>query len=391
MQRAGFAPAETETKAMIKRMLVMLVLVGAVLGGVFGFKTFVDEKVKEFMACAGNPPQTVSTAQAAITQWQPQLEAVGSLRAVRGADLSLEVPGVVEEINFQSGDEVQVGAVLLRLRGDDEIAKLESLEAVARFSQITYDRDVKQLRAQAISQAVVDNDEANLRNNKAQVAQQKAIVDKKILRAPFAGQLGIRQVDLGQYLGAGTAIVTLQSLTPIYVDFLLPQQAFDQIKVGQTVAAKVDAYPGKAFAGAITAINPRVDAATRNVQVRVTLDNADHKLLPGMYATVDIDTGAPQRLVTLPQTAISYNPYGNLVYLVDDKGKDAAGKPLLIARQTFVTTGATRGDQVSILKGVKEGDVVVTGGQMKLRNGSPLLINNTVKPLDDPKPAPVDQ
>ena len=391
MQRAGFAPAETETKAMIKRMLVMLVLVGAVLGGVFGFKTFVDEKVKEFMAGAGNPPQTVSTAQAAITQWQPQLEAVGSLRAVRGADLSLEVPGVVEEINFQSGDEVQAGAVLLRLRGDDEIAKLESLEAVARLSQITYDRDVKQLKAQAISQAVVDNDEANLRNNKAQVAQQKAIVDKKILRAPFAGQLGIRQVDLGQYLGAGTAIVTLQSLTPIYVDFLLPQQAFDQIKVGQTVAAKVDAYPGKAFAGAITAINPRVDAATRNVQVRVTLDNADHKLLPGMYATVDIDTGAPQHLVTLPQTAISYNPYGNLVYLVDDKGKDAAGKPLLIARQTFVTTGATRGDQVSILKGVKEGDVVVTGGQMKLRNGSPLLINNAVKPLDNPNPAPVDQ
>ena len=376
---------------MIKRMLVMLVLVGAVLGGVFGFKTFVDEKVKEFMAGAGNPPQTVSTAQAAVTQWQPQLEAVGSLRAVRGADLSLEVPGVVEEINFQSGDEVQAGAVLLRLRGDDEIAKLESLEAVARLSQITYDRDVKQLKAQAISQAVVDNDEANLRNNKAQVAQQKAIVDKKILRAPFAGQLGIRQVDLGQYLGAGTAIVTLQSLTPIYVDFLLPQQAFDQIKVGQSVAAKVDAYPGKAFAGAITAINPRVDAATRNVQVRVTLDNADHKLLPGMYATVDIDTGAPQHLVTLPQTAISYNPYGNLVYLVDDKGKDAAGKPLLIARQTFVTTGATRGDQVSILKGVKEGDVVVTGGQMKLRNGSPLLINNTVKPLDNPSPAPVDQ
>jgi membrane fusion protein, multidrug efflux system len=376
---------------MIKRMLVMLILVGAVLGGAFGFKAFVDVKVKEFMAGAGNPPQTVSTTRAVVAQWRPQLEAVGSLRAVRGADLSLEVPGVVEEINFQSGDEVQAGAVLLRLRGDDEIAKLESLEAVARLSQINYDRDVKQLKAQAISQAVVDNDEANLRNNKAQVAQQKAIVDKKILRAPFAGQLGLRQVDLGQYLGAGTAIVTLQSLTPIYVDFLLPQQAFERIKVGQAVAAKVDAYPGKAFSGAITAINPKVDAATRNVQVRVTLENADHKLLPGMYATVDIDTGAPQSLVTLPQTAISYNPYGNLVYLVDDKGKDAAGKPLLVARQTFVTTGATRGDQVSVLKGVKEGDTVVTSGQMKLRNGSPLLINNTVKPVDDPNPLPVDQ
>jgi membrane fusion protein (multidrug efflux system) len=376
---------------MIKRMLIMLVLVGAVLGGAFGFKAFVDEKVKEFMAGAGNPPQTVSTTRAVVTQWQPQLEAVGSLRAVKGADLSLEVPGVVEEIDVTSGDDVQAGQVLLRLRGDDEIAKLQSLEAVAQLAQITYDRDLKQLKAQAISQAVVDNDEANLRNNKAQVAQQKAIVDKKVLRAPFAGQLGLRQVDLGQYLSAGTAIVTLQSLTPIYVDFLLPQQAFERIKVGQAVAAKVDAYPGKTFAGEITAFNPRVDAATRNLQVRVTLANADHKLLPGMYATVDIDTDVPQRLVTLPQTAISYNPYGNLVYLVDDKGKDAAGKPLLIARQTFVTTGATRGDQVAVLKGVKEGDVVVTGGQMKLRNGSPLAINNTVKPADDPNPVPVDQ
>ena len=375
---------------MIKRMLVMLVLVAAVFGGVFGFKAFVDEKVKEYMAGAGNQPQTVSTTRAVVAQWQPQLEAVGSLRAVRGADLSLEVPGVVEAIDFQSGDEVEAGAVLLRLRGDDEIAKLESLEAVARLSQINYDRDLKQLKAQAISQAVVDNDEANLRNNKAQVAQQKAIVDKKVLRAPFAGQLGLRQVDLGQYLSAGTAIVTLQSLTPIYVDFLLPQQAFERIKVGQAVVAKVDAYPGKTFSGAITAINPRVDAATRNLQVRLTLANADHKLLPGMYATVDIDTGAPERLVTLPQTAISYNPYGNLVYLVDDKGKDAAGKPLPVARQTFVTTGATRGDQISILKGVKEGDVVVTGGQMKLRNGSPLAINNTVTPADDPNPVPVD-
>ncbi len=376
---------------MIKRMLIMLVLVGAVLGGALGFKAFVDEKVKEFMAGAGNPPQTVSTTRAVVTQWQPQLEAVGSLRAVKGADLSLEVPGVVEEIDVTSGDDVQAGQVLLRLRGDDEIAKLQSLEAVAQLAQITYDRDLKQLKAQAISQAVVDNDEANLRNNKAQVAQQKAIVDKKVLRAPFAGQLGLRQVDLGQYLSAGTAIVTLQSLTPIYVDFLLPQQAFERIKVGQAVAAKVDAYPGKTFAGEITAFNPRVDAATRNLQVRVTLANADHKLLPGMYATVDIDTDVPQRLVTLPQTAISYNPYGNLVYLVDDKGKDAAGKPLLIARQTFVTTGATRGDQVAVLKGVKEGDVVVTGGQMKLRNGSPLAINNTVKPADDPNPVPVDQ
>jgi membrane fusion protein, multidrug efflux system len=375
---------------MIKRMLIMLVLSSVALGGIFGFKTFVDTKIKEVMSGMGNQPQTVSTTKAAVMEWQRQLEAVGSLRAVNGADLSLDLPGIVEEIKFQSGDDVEAGQVLLHLRNDDDVAKLQSLEALARLAQITYDRDVRQLKAQAISQAVVDNDEATLRNYRAQVAEQKAIVDKKTLRAPFAGRLGLRQADLGQYLAAGTMVVTLQALDPIFVDFLLPQQAFDQIRVGQQVKAKVDTYPGKVFSGEITAISPKVEAATRNMQVRATIKNPDHKLLPGMYATVGIDTGAPQRLVTLPQTAITYNPYGNLVYVVDDKGKEGDGKPQLVARQVFVTTGATRGDQVAILKGVKEGDTVVSAGQMKLRNGAPVSINNTVQPPDNPNPVPVD-
>ena len=375
---------------MIKRMLIMLVLVGVVLGSVFGFKTFVDGKVKEFMAGMGNQPQTVSTTKATLSDWQPQLEAVGSMRAVNGADLSLEVAGVVEELNFQSGDDVEQGRLLLRLRDEDEVAKLKSLEAVAELSQITYERDVKQLAAKAIAQAIVDNDAANLRNNRALVQQQKAIVDKKTLRAPFTGHLGVRQVDRGQYLAAGTVIVTLQALDPIYVDFLLPQQSLDKIKVGQPAKIKVDTYPDKIFMGKITAINPKVEASSRNVQVRATLANPERKLLPGMFATVDIDVGSVQRLVTLPQTAISYNPYGNLVYVVDDKGKAADGKPALVARQTFVTTGATRGDQVSVLKGIKEGDTIVTGGQMKLRNGVPLAINNTVQPKDDANPKPAD-
>jgi membrane fusion protein, multidrug efflux system len=377
-------------QAMIKRMLIMLVLVGVVLGSVFGFKTFVDGKVKEFMAGMGNQPQTVSTTKATLSDWQPQLEAVGSMRAVNGADLSLEVPGVVEELNFQSGDDVEQGRLLLRLRDEDEVAKLKSLQAVAELSQITYERDVKQLAAKAIAQAIVDNDAANLRNNRALVDQQKAIVDKKTLRAPFTGHLGVRQVDRGQYLAAGTVIVTLQALDPIYVDFLLPQQSLDKIKVGQPAKIRVDTYPDKIFAGKITAINPKVEASSRNVQVRATLANPERKLLPGTFATVDIDVGSVQRLITLPQTAISYNPYGNLVYVVDDKGKGADGKPTLVARQTFVTTGATRGDQVSVLKGIKEGDTIVTGGQMKLRNGIPLTINNTVLPKDDPNPRPVD-
>ncbi len=379
---------------MIKRMIIMLVLVAVVLAGIFGFKDFVNGKIKEFMAGPagpGNQPQTVSTIQAAKTDWQQQLEAVGTLRAVRGADLSLEVAGVVEKLNFDSGQDVEAGAELLKLRDEDDVAKLKSLEAVTELSEITYSRDLKQLKAQAISQATVDSDAANLKNNQAQAEQQRAIVEKKTLKAPFAGHLGLRQVDLGQFLSAGTTVVTLQALTPIYADFLLPQQALDKIKAGQAVTAKVDTYPGKTFAGKITAINPKIDVSTRNVQVRAEIQNPDRVLVPGMFVTVDIVVGTPQKLVTLPQTAITYNSYGNLVFVVDDKGKDKDGKSSLTVRQVFVTTGATRGDQVSIVKGVDEGATVVTTGQMKLRNGVAVVVNNTVLPKNDPNPKPVDQ
>ena len=379
---------------MIKRMLIMLVLVGVVLGGVFGFKDFVNGKIKEFMtgpAGPGKQAQTVSTTKAVVADWQPQIEAVGSLRAVSGADLSIEVAGVVDELNFQSGDDVPAGKVLLKLRDFDDVAKLKSLQAQADLAKVTYDRDVKQFNAKAVAQAVVDNDEANLRNFLAQVEQQRALVEKKTLKAPFAGHLGIRQVDLGQYLAPGTAIVSLQALTPIYVDFLLPQKALAQIEVGQPVKVKVDTFADRDFPGKISSINSRVDAATRNIQVRATIDNNDRKLLPGMFATVSIDSGAPQKLITVPQTSIAYNPYGNLVYIVDNKGNGADGKPQLVARQTFVTTGATRGDQVAILKGIKEGDEVVTAGQLKLRNGASIVVNNTVSPTNDVNPKPVDQ
>ena len=376
---------------MIKRMLIMLVLVGAVLGGLFGFKVFVGGKIKEAMAGLASMPQTVSSTTATSSDWQPKIDAVGSLRAVRGADLSLEVPGGVEEITFNSGDEVQEGQLLLRLRNADEVARLKSLEATAQLAQITYDRDVKQLKAQAISQAIVDNDEASLRNAKAQVDTQKAIVDKKYLRAPFTGKLGLRQIDLGQFLSAGTVIATLQALDPIFVDFLLPQQSVAKLSTGQAVKVKVDAFPNRVFEGKITAINPKIETASRNIQVRATLPNDDQKLLPGMFATVELETGAAERLVTLPQTAVVYNPYGSVVYMVDDKGKGPDGKPQLTARQVFVTTGATRGDQVAITRGVSEGDTVVTSGQLKLRNGAPLAIDNRILPANDPAPKIVDQ
>ena len=376
---------------MTKRMIIMLVAVGVVFGAIFGFQMFKSAMIKKFMAGMSSPPQTVSATKVSSSEWQPQLEAVGSLRAVKGADLSLEVAGVVDSISFNSGDDVAEGAVLLKLRSDDDEAKLESLQATADLNQITLDRDQKQFKLQAVSQANLDTDVANLKNAKAQAAQQQAILDKKTLRAPFAGHLGIRAVDLGQFLSAGTTIVTLQALDPVFLDFFVPQQAVAQVKLGQKVAVKIDAYKDQTFAGEITAVNPRVDSSSRNVQIRATLKNADRRLIPGMYATVDIATGAPQNYVTLPQTAITYNPYGDTVYIVDSKGADAAGKPTLIARQTFVTTGDTRGDQVAVLKGVKDGDMVVTAGQIKLHNGSSVLIDNSITPTADAAPVPIDR
>jgi len=376
---------------MIKRMVIMLITVAIVFGGIFGFQAFKGAMIKKFMSSMKSPPQTVSATKAASSEWQPNIEAVGSLRAVKGADLSLEVAGVVDTITFNSGDDIEQGALLLKLRSDDDVAKLESLQATADLSQITYQRDLKQFQIQAVSQATLDTDAANLKNAKAQVAQQQAILDKKTLRAPFAGHLGIRAVDLGQYLGAGTVIVTLQALDPIFLDFFVPQQSVDQVRIGQTVTVRIDAFKDQTFPGEISAINPRVDASSRNVQVRAALKNADHKLLPGMYATVDISTGAPRNYITLPQTAITYNPYGDTVYIVDSKSGPDGGKPQLVARQTFVTTGPTRGDQVAVLKGVKEGEMIVTAGQIKLHNGTPLLIDNSIMPTADAAPLPIDR
>jgi len=371
---------------MTKRMIIMLGCIAVVLGGVFGFQAFKAHMIKQVMAKLANPPQTVSTVTASEQEWQPHLAAVGTVRAVDGANLSLQLSGIVSEIDFKSGDDVQKGQVLLRLRNDDDIAKLHALQASAELAQINYERDRKQYLIHAVAQATLDSDSATLKNDVAQVAQQQAIVDQKVLRAPFAGHLGIRAVDLGQYLTAGTAVVTLQALDPLYVDFYLPQQALATLKVGQTVALQVDTWPGHTFDGKISAINPQVDPTSRNVQVRAEVPNPDHRLYPGMFATLQIETGAPQRFVTLPDTAVAYNPYGSTVYIVIDKGKNAEGQPDLIAQQSFVTTGDTRGDQVAILKGVKAGATVVTAGQIKLHNGSPVAINNTVQPLDNPHP-----
>jgi membrane fusion protein (multidrug efflux system) len=376
---------------MTKRMVIMLVLVGVLFGGIFGYKAFTGYMMKKYMAAQGEPPQTVSTIKAVEQPWQTRLQAVGSLNARRGADIAPEVSGIVSAIHFRSGQDVKKGELLLELSSDSDVAKLNSLIAMAELARQTYTRDLEQFKARAISQATLDTDTANLKSAEAQVAEQQALVDKKHIRAPFTGRLGIRSVDVGQYLNPGTKIVTLQSLDPIYTDFFLPQKQLNMIQVGQKVDVKADAFPEQTFPGEITAIDPKVDANTRNVEVRARIPNSKSLLLPGMFTTTEIDVGEPQEYVTLPQTAITYNPYGDTVFLVEERGIGADGKPAYFARQKFVKTGETRGDQVAIIEGVKAGDVVVTAGQIKLRNGTPVIINNSIQPSNEAAPVVKDE
>jgi len=370
-----------------RRVVLWAIVVGVlallVFGLIFAFP------IAAFMAKGfpPPPPTVVATASATYEEWMPLIEVVGSLKPVRGADLSVEVPGIVDEVDFDSGGDVAAGAQLIRLRDTDDVAKLRTLEAARDLAQTNYNRDEAQLARQLIAKAQFDVTAANLKSLEAQVAEQQAVIAKKTLRAPFAGHLGIRAVNAGQYVAPGTVIVTLQALDPIYLDFFLPQQVLEQIRVGQSVSVKVDTYPEATFNGTITTIDPKVDAATRNVAVRSTLPNRDRKLLPGMFATADIMTGKPQRLLTLPQTAITFNPYGNMVYVVS-QGTDATGKSALVVKQTIVTTGQKRGDQIAVLSGLKEGDQVVSVGQTKLQNGAAVTVNNAIQPSNEPNPTP---
>jgi membrane fusion protein (multidrug efflux system) len=297
------------------------------------------------------------------------------------------VPGIIDQVNFDSGGDVQAGAQIIKLRDSDDVAKLRTLEANRDLAKSNFDRDKAQLDRMLISRAQFDVTAANLQALEAQVAEQEAIIAKKTLRAPFAGHLGIREVNAGQYISPGTKVVTLQALDPIYLDFFLPQQVLERVRVGQEISVTVDTYPNATFAGRITTIDPKVDAATRNVAVRATLPNRDRRLLPGMFANATIETGAPVRYITLPQTAITFNPYGNMVYRVTEQADDK-GKQSLVARQTVVQTGQTRGDQIAILSGLNEGDLIVSAGQTKLQNNAPVTVNNAVQPTNDPNPQP---
>jgi membrane fusion protein (multidrug efflux system) len=375
---------------MIKRLVVMLVIAGIVFFLIFGFGAFRSIMIGKFLATLSDQTQTVATITAQTSSWQPSLSAVGSVVAINGADLSAEVAGIVDSIDFESGETVPAGKLLLTLRPNNDNAVLQELQATAALDAVTYHRDVRQLAADAVSQATVDTDRATLQNANAQVAAQRALMAEKQIRAPFAGTVGIRQVNLGQYLSAGTAIATLQQLNPLFVDFYLPQQSLSQISVGQAITVTIDAFPNQSFPGTISAINSEVDTATRTVQIRATISNDALQLRPGMYATVSIGLGAPQNLITLPQTAITYNSYGDTVFKVKDT-KNANGPDTLTAVQQFVQVGDTRGDQVAVLSGVAAGDQVITAGQLKLKNGTPVAINNSIQPANEANPNPPNE
>ena len=368
-----------------RRLILTVVLVLVLIGAIVGVKVLLV--MRQIASMKPPSPPTVTTTTAQMQDWRDQIETVGSLRAWRGTDLSTEIAGLVRDVKFRSGQNVDAGDVLVELNADAEKAQLLSLEAAAELARTTLTRDRGQLAVRAVSQATIDADEADLKSKTAQVEQQRAVLEKKLIRAPFAGRTGITTVQPGQYLNAGDKVVTLQSIDTLLLDFNVPQRELAQVKLGAEVSAGVDALPGRVFSGKITAVNPAVDTGTRNVQVEASVKNFKHELLPGMFTKVALLVGAPERHITVPQTAITYNPYGATVFIAESS-KNEKGQTALTARQTFVTTGATRGDQVAVLTGLKEGDVVVTTGQLKLKTGSALQVDNKVAPRDDQNPTP---
>lgn len=336
------------------------------------------------------PAQTVSTVHPHHAMWQTQVRAVGTLHAVEGADLASEVSGIVTRIAFNPGDDVKKGQLLVQLRDDSDRAQLQALRASAEQAAQTYARNAALMRTNAISKQQYDTAVANMKSSRAQADAQAATVDKKAIRAPFAGRVGIRMVDVGQYVNAGTALVTLQQLDPIYVDFTVPQQQAGVLKPGDSVTLTSDVARGRRFSGHIIALDPKVDPLTRNVRVRAEIGNPGKVLIPGMFGTVLTSVGAPQPLLTLPQTAITFNPYGDTVYVVT-KGKNEKGEDDLVANQRFVVLGETRGDQVAVIEGLSPRDTVVSAGQLKLKNGSPVNVNNAVRLPNDAAPNPVQQ
>ncbi|ARS47978.1 efflux RND transporter periplasmic adaptor subunit [Ectopseudomonas hydrolytica] len=361
---------------LLRRMLIMLGVVLVVVLALAAYKGFsIYQQIQMFSA--PQPAISVSAALAEEQPWQGRLPAIGTLKAFQGVDLAAEVDGIVSAVLFESGQKVTLGQPLIQLDSEVERANLATAEAVRSLARVEFERGRSLVSRQNISKSEFDRLNAELLKAEATVSQLKAQLDKKRVLAPFAGTIGIRQVDTGDYLSPGAAIATLQDLSRLHVDFFLPEQRAPQLQVGQRVLVGVAAYPGETFEGQIAAINPKVENETRNLQVRATLSNPDEKLLPGMFANLEVLLPGDEAKIVVPETAITYTLYGNSVYVIDEKRgedgqpvKDESGKTQLTVERRFVETGERRAGRVVIVKGLQAGEQVVTSGQLKLDNGA---------------------
>jgi membrane fusion protein (multidrug efflux system) len=372
---------------MAKRMIVMLAVTALFVAGL-GFVKFKQIQTAIGQAASFQPPpEAVTTIVATQEQWPATLSAIGTVAAVQGVTVSADLPGIVERIGFDSGSAVREGEVLALLDTRQEQAQLAAVEAQRDLARLNFDRMQGLLNERVISQSEFDRAIADQRQTEARVGEIRAAIARKTIRAPFSGVLGIRQVNLGQYLSGGDAVVNLQALNPIYVNFGVPQQTAGEMRVGRHVRITTGDLAGEEFSGRITAIDSVVDEATRNIQVQATTANPRGKLRPGMFVQAEAGLGASSAVVSLPASAISYAPYGNSVFVVADL-KSPGGQNYRGVRQQFVKLGGARGDQIAITEGIKAGDEVVTSGVFKLRNGAAVQINNKVRPGNSPKPKP---
>jgi membrane fusion protein, multidrug efflux system len=374
---------------MAKRMILMLALVTLLIASL-GFVKF--RQIKTAMAEGSSfqpPPEAVTTVVAKQETWPGTLNVIGTAAAVQGVTVSADLPGTVDHIAFDSGKPVNAGEVLVELDTRQERAQLAAMEAQRDLARINFGRMQQLVKEGVIAQTEFDNATAQQKATEAQVGEIRATIARKTIRAPFSGILGIRQVNLGQYLSAGEAIVSLQSLNPIYVNFGVPQQTAAQVGVGRGLRVSSDDVGGVKFSGRVTALDSIVNEATRNIQVQATLANPGGKLRPGMFVQVEIVTGTDRPVIALPASAINYAPYGDSVYVVSDL-QDPHGKAYRGVSQRFVKLEGSRGDQVAVVSGVKPGDEVVSSGVFKLRNGAAVQVNNKVQPGNNSAPKPED-
>ena len=374
---------------MKKRMILMLAAVGVFIAAIAAVKARQIQAGMKQQAAFQPPPDAVTTVVAKQEAWPASWNAIGSVTAVQGVTVSADLPGIVERISFESGQAVAAGAVLVKLDTKQEEAQLAAAEAQRELSGLNLKRARGLVEQGISSRADLDRIEAESRQAEAKIGEIRATIQRKTIRAPFAGVLGIRQVNLGQYLDGGAAVVPLQAIRPVYVNFAVPQQQLAQLKVGLPIHVTAEGAAGIAADGKITAVDSVVNEATRNVGVQATCQNVDGKLRPGMFVKTNIAMGAGDAAVTVPTSAISYAPYGDSVFIVEQvKGQN--GEKYLGVRQQFVKLGSSRGDQVAVVSGIKAGETVVTSGVFKLRNGSAVKVNNAVQPGNNPAPKPED-